>query len=368
MKVEEFLKSIYLRMLVFQKRKINLGNVGYILSFSDNDGGLIQYLIDHYQERFYLFYTKQMSSEVTKYNLQKSNCILYDTRTLLLGAFGKLSTMDNIIIDNYFPEIACLEQNKIIQIWHATGAIKKFGWEDRANEKRSKLAQTRFQSVYNQMSFVIVGSEAMKEVFLKSYRLPEEKVKVLGSPRSMYFQPIDRNQEKEYDYLYLPTYRESINSLLIVLNKMNEVAYENKDKQFYYHLHPSILSKIDAMLSFPANVKVSTPEDSDSLSTLFSISRSVVTDYSSAAIDFHQMNPESPVFFFCPDIKDYRIIPGVQPLFENLVGNRIITTPKELSKLLNEKHIGEQEKEFLSCWNANHNYDVLKEIKEIIER
>lgn len=50
-----------------------------------------------------------------------------------------LNTAKVVITDNYFVELAGLKERKnvtCIQIWHANGALKKFGWEDKAAQKK----------------------------------------------------------------------------------------------------------------------------------------------------------------------------------------------------------------------------------------
>ncbi|MSE22670.1 CDP-glycerol glycerophosphotransferase family protein, partial [Lactobacillus parabuchneri] len=76
------------------------------------------------------------------------------------------------------------KRTKIVQIWHADGAIKKFGWEDPTTESRSRSDKRRFQQVYDHFDEYIVGSKAMGNVFVNSYHENFDRIKLLGYPRS----------------------------------------------------------------------------------------------------------------------------------------------------------------------------------------
>lgn len=59
-----------------------------------------------------------------------------------------LNTAKVVITDNYFVELAGLKERKnvtCIQIWHANGALKKFGWEDKAAQKEARAIKKDFK-------------------------------------------------------------------------------------------------------------------------------------------------------------------------------------------------------------------------------
>ncbi|MBC8923494.1 CDP-glycerol glycerophosphotransferase family protein, partial [Escherichia coli] len=86
-----------------------------------------------------------------------------------------------------FVELAGLKERKnvtCIQIWHANGAVKKFGWEDKAAQKRSARDKKRFQEVYRCFSKVLVGSDEMAAIFQRSFLLEDSHMLKLGIPRT----------------------------------------------------------------------------------------------------------------------------------------------------------------------------------------
>ena len=92
-----------------------------------------------------------------------------------------------IFCDNYYPFLggAQLPRGvKVIQLWHANGAIKRFGWEDPRTLKRSYSDQRRFQKVYARFNQFVVASKARGQVFERSYHVPFKRMRLLGYPRS----------------------------------------------------------------------------------------------------------------------------------------------------------------------------------------
>src|SRR5699024_2456680 len=96
-----------------------------------------------------------------------------------------------ILCDNYFPLLAGFfphQETTIIQLWHANGAIKRFGLEDPTAMSRSKLDNVRFKQVYKRFDEYIVGSDKMGKVFQRSYGAEPRNIKALGNPRTdVYF-------------------------------------------------------------------------------------------------------------------------------------------------------------------------------------
>src|SRR5699024_6373229 len=110
-----------------------------------------------------------------------------------------------------------------IQLWHAAGAIKRFGLEDPSNVNRSTSAMKRFQQVYDRFDYVVSGSDKMATIFMKSFGIKNEsRILKTGIPRTDFFfhqekmDSIKEDLRKRYPLidkkkviLYAPTYRES---------------------------------------------------------------------------------------------------------------------------------------------------------------
>src|SRR5690625_5949147 len=56
----------------------------------------------------------------------------------------------------------------IIQLWHAAGAVKTFGFKDEQVKLRRQPARERFQYNYDQVDYTVVGSDRMGEIFMEA--------------------------------------------------------------------------------------------------------------------------------------------------------------------------------------------------------
>lgn len=76
------------------------------------------------------------------------------------------------MLDNYFGFLSAIQfKNEVrkLQIWHANGAIKTFGWKDYSVKHRSNRAKKRFSKVYNQFDYILSGSKKCLQFINKPF-------------------------------------------------------------------------------------------------------------------------------------------------------------------------------------------------------
>lgn len=305
------IKNLYIKFLDLIPSKKHKVEVVCIMDFLDNGERLIQLLFNTYKDQFCLFYTKRVEQQAKVYESQGMSICSFNKKNLLNWG-SIIKTVSVIVIDNYYPEIVCVQKSAvIIQIWHAIGAIKCFGWEDKKNHNRNMRTQHRFQRVYDRMDYFVVASDIMGTIFCESYKQPMSKIKVFGSPRSDLFQPKSIKNEENLvaDFLYLPTYRENNKEMFYILDEVIRTFEKIPSKTFFIKMHPHYQNQFE--LSLPNNVVFT----NDSLQNLFEQVNGVITDYSSAVFDFYLQFPKKDIVFFCPDIVLYRQSPGLQDFF-----------------------------------------------------
>ena len=101
-----------------------------------------------------------------------------------------LATSKVVFVDNYYGFLAKTEFKKgveCVQIWHANGAVKKFGFEDLSIQKRSEQAIIRFGQVYSRFTKVLRGSDSMGDIYKKAFRTTDEVLIKTGIPRTDVF-------------------------------------------------------------------------------------------------------------------------------------------------------------------------------------
>ena len=97
-----------------------------------------------------------------------------------------LATSKVIVLDTYCIVASVLkkrEGTKIIQIWHSSAAIKKFGYETLDKESGSSSKVAKVMNMHGNYDFAIAPSRVTGKFFARGFNLPEEKIKILGLPR-----------------------------------------------------------------------------------------------------------------------------------------------------------------------------------------
>ncbi|EAK9824422.1 CDP-glycerol glycerophosphotransferase family protein [Listeria monocytogenes] len=273
-----------------------------------------------------------------------------------------LNTAKVVITDNYFVELAGLKERKnvtCIQIWHANGALKKFGWEDKAAQKRSARDKKRFQEVYRRFSKVLVGSDEMAAIFQKSFLLKDSQMLKLGIPRTDNFfnqQQLKENAEwtntklhlsKKKKLLYAPTFRdEELHSTTLHLDiaKMKQVL--GNEYQLILKLHPSISNDLDKVVDdFVVYADKETP-----IETILPAVDMLITDYSSIPFEFALL--EKPMIFFTYDLEEYGKARGLSDGFLATIPGPFVHTTEELIQVIEQEAFDlEMVRAFAAKWN-----------------
>ncbi|HAC0644054.1 TPA_asm: CDP-glycerol glycerophosphotransferase family protein [Listeria monocytogenes] len=273
-----------------------------------------------------------------------------------------LNTAKVVITDNYFVELAGLKERKnvtCIQIWHANGALKKFGWEDKAAQKRSASDKKRFQEVYRRFSKVLVGSDEMAAIFQKSFLLDDSHMLKLGIPRTDNFfnqQQLKENAEwtntklhlsHKKKLLYAPTFRdEELQSTTLHLDIAKMKQALGNEYQLILKLHPSISNDLDKVVDdFVVYADKETP-----IETILPAVDVLITDYSSIPFEFALL--EKPIIFFTYDLEEYDLARGLSDGFLTTIPGPFVHTTEELIQLIQQDAFDlETVRSFAAKWN-----------------
>ena len=235
-----------------------------------------------------------------------------------------LITDNNYVISNFKRDGV-----KVIQIWHATGAIKKFG-----------NAIKREYPIRN-YDYVIANSEYWKIPYQEAFNVQKENVVVTGMPRvdhlvdQNYIEETKLKLQNKYPLLknkkvilYAPTFRGNIYQGIKGVNFDAKKLLDQLDNQYVlvYKLHPLLL---DVPMTNDQRIINLNHEDTHDL---FTISDMLVSDFSSIIFDYSFFN--KPMYFFVPDLDEYlsnlgcfvdyrKIMPGAICLNENQLADAI---------------------------------------------
>jgi len=250
----------------------------------------------------------------------------------LQGIFH-LATAKQIIADNYYGILSVTNFKpdvKVTQIWHAAGAIKRFGAADPANKTRTQRALNRFKRVYHRFDFFTVGSDFMGEIFKQAYLATDEKLLKTGVPRTDFFfgyenQPLLTGKKI---ILYAPTFRRCKNQnddFRLDVEKMKKVLA--KDYVLVVKSHPAV------KMSFTTDDFVLDYSDRD-INELMIAADVLITDYSSLPMEFAMLG--RPMIFYAYDLENYEQEHGFwEPYMASVPGPTVTNTVEIISALQN---------------------------------
>ena len=226
------------------------------------------------------------------------------TRQMHLFATSKV-----VILDGYCICAGILKHKKdlkIVQMWHAMGVFKKFGWMSVGEEEGASPKIARAMRMHKGYTTVFVSSEECKKQMAKAFGCSEEIMEVMPLPRtdlilskeynekmrSRIYEKYPQIKDKQV-VLYAPTLRKK-GDIKPYVEKMTE-AFGHEDYAFIVKLHPVEKERI-------TSDKAIIDYDFSSMQWL-SCADHVVTDHS--AIVFEAALAGKPIYRYVPDIEEY---------------------------------------------------------------
>ena len=257
-----------------------------------------------------------------------------------------VKTSKVVIIDGNNMVITNLKKSDtvVVQIWHASAAIKKFG-----QDYKRKFPITP-------CDYMITTSSQFVPVMASAFNMDKKNVIPLGYVDSEVL--FDENMVNEYRkkmynkypglkgkkvVLYAPTFRGDAiyekKSLSIDLKRVTESL--GQDYAVLYKMHP-ILS-VESMGENPNLYNMS----NENIYELFSITDILVSDFSSIIMDFTIL--EKPILLYTPDLEVYEKERGLYVDYRTFAPGKILYNEDEL---INE------------IKNDNYDLEKVKKIKE----
>lgn len=274
-----------------------------------------------------------------------------------------LATSEKVFVDNYYGFLSATRfrrNTQCIQLWHAAGAIKKFGLKDHQIHNRHPSACRRFKRVYNQFDLVVVGSEKMAAIFSEAFDISVSQFLRTGIPRTDFFFDTSAMQETERALinqfpvinekkiiLYAPTYRDnnlSAADIKLDIQKMHTVLRD--EYVLFLSLHPKM--NVKAEYDYPGFVY--DVSGLDNINHVLTVTDVLISDYSSVPFEYSFMH--RPMVFFAYDLEEYAYSKGFWEDYEDLVPGPVVKNTDDLIDVLKNAdfHL-EQILTFANEWN-----------------
>ena len=250
-----------------------------------------------------------------------------------------LTTAKYILLDDFYGLTSAMkvrDGQELVQLWHGSGAFKKFGFSRVETGDNIKSVHTG----YRKYTKAIVTAEPIRECFAEAFDIDVEKVQAVGSPRTdMFFdeKTIQKTKEKVYKIypelkdkkvvLIAPTYRgrkvEDANYDFDKLNLEKIVSELGEDYQIVVKWHPALYSNINRGICNFASDKVIDASPYGDINDLLLVTDIMVTDYSSVIFDWYLLN--KPVVYFTYDLEEYEAGRGLYYKFDEYVYGQVAT-------------------------------------------
>lgn len=262
----------------------------------------------------------------------------------------QMARSEIILLDNVFLPFAYLKRRKgtkVVQLWHGTGTIKKFGQD--VNTGKLKELEKRANA---NITHLIVNSPEMQKLYTGAFGVSEKNTYPIGMPRTdellRHIQKTDRekkNPDKEAIYrkyhiseekklvLYAPTFRDKEIDNPDITRQLQEILEElPEDYCIGLRLHPFVAKAMDKLDLDQRIVKLSFESD---LNALLMAADILVTDYSS--IIFEYCLTERPMIFYAYDLEEFSDYGrGFYYDYESYVPGPVAHTGQEVTDIIRE--------------------------------
>ena len=265
--------------------------------------------------------------------------------------FGKayhMATAGTICMDNVFMPMAYTpisKKAKVIQLWHGTGTIKKFGQDSDVGEV-AEISEKGDRRI----THLIVNSEKTKRQYAGAFGLPQEKVHILGLPRTDLIHDEKRLEEKREAFyqefpglqgkkitLYAPTFRDNeVDEPRVRLDFGSLMKVMKEDEVLLLRLHPFVAERISEDEFLKYGGKIQNMSGYSGVTTLLAVADCLITDYSSIIFEYCLLR--RPMIFYAYDLAEFQQEGrNFYEDYESLVPGPVVKSQKELEQIWQRK-------------------------------
>lgn len=231
---------------------------------------------------------------------------LYKLKMYYYVATSKIILTDDYI--RYLRLFPLKENQRVIQLWHACGAFKKFGLQG------TTLSLGLERATHIQYNFVSVSAEGVRDIYANAFDIDKSHVVAMGVPRTDIFfnkSEIGRRVEEIFTkhmewrgkeiILYAPTFRDKTGDRSVFKPELDFDRLSdklNENQIFIIAPHPVMKTPI-LEKKYPNIIE---EREMHTIDLMF-ISSLLITDYSSVIFEYCLL--KKPIVFFCYDLEMY---------------------------------------------------------------
>ena len=374
------IKSSYLLLVKIKAKhvKVKHSKIVYLLSFPSTSLPILEDLYAQFGQRLVICYTENAKEQALIFQKKGIEIYSIDQFTVLINKVVPLvKGASTVLCDNYFAFLGAIPffpETEVIQLWHANGAIKKFGLEANYAKSRSKSDIERYRQVYQAYTHYAVGSDKMGKVFEASYQATAEQIVPIGYLPSDHFlndgwknlqnerfSEIFPDLKNKRILFYTPTYRETVTENPLDFEQVSTQLGENW--VFFVKAHPhdkELIAKFSSLKNVHSDLR------GFSLQEFLPFVDCLVTDYSSVPFEYTLVKEKGKIVFFCYDMDDYRNEVGIQDDFKQWAPGVIAYTQAQLIEEIEKEKMGDFTF-FNHLWNQYNDGQATRRLIQRIE-
>ena len=228
----------------------------------------------------------------------------------IFGDMWELASAKTVIVDTYSIPVSCLTHKsgtKVVQIWHAMGAVKKFGLQSVGKAQGRDEGVSKVLCMHKNYDYVMAPSQRTGEIYTEAFGCSKDSIRILSLPcvdalldgesRRDEFIALNPRFNGKRIVAYIPTFRDNDD---VYASMLNGAFASFDDVALAISAHP--LSKTAESGQFALNGSFSSRD-------IMKLADVVVTDYSACAIEGAILG--KPMFFYIPDYDVYRAEKGL---------------------------------------------------------
>lgn len=274
----------------------------------------------------------------------------------ILGDMYYLATSRVAVLDTYSVTVSCLKHKKslkVVQMWHALGAIKKFGLQAVGTKEGRDEKLSKAMCMHKNYDYVLAPSSETARIYMEAFGVDNSKIKLCPMPRVDFITDSNSRATEFYSLnpglgdkkivLYVPTFRDRE---AVVAEKLKAEFKELDGYKLIISNHP--LSKVKKDKEFIPNGSFTSFE-------LMKIADIIITDYSACAFEASLLL--KPLYFFVPDFDEYMKDRGINvDIREELASATFYEADELVNAIVNKEY------DFNSLYSFRNKYvDSTKE-------
>ena len=285
--------------------------------------------------------THRLGEGVASHKSVRENC---------LQALEDLADAKYIFVNDSSYLTGCLPlrpETKLIQLWHACGAFKKFGYSSAENSFGGGIADLERFPLHRNYWVVTVSSPEVVWAYAQAFHMEQEREKILpvGITRTDFFfrqENYRRAYEKLYQILpdcfgkklvlYAPTFRGKVAQAtapdVLDFEKLHGALGE--DFIILCKYHPFVKKR--PIMPHTCAGYVTDVTDKMDIASLLMVSDICISDYSSLVFEYSLM--ERPMIFLAYDLEEYYDDRGFYYPYEEMMPGPIVKTTEEVIERL----------------------------------